>query len=254
MPSPALTPLRLRALAELGFLLAFGAFMGVVGPYGSSSMAPLRRYTYWGLCIVGGGLIGIALDEVVKRRVGGFWPRLASTSTLMTPAVALLVLAVGATMVPDFTRRIEVTGFLWQVWVICLAVMAGRALLWRQPRVAVVTRTVVEPPLPEAEARFRRRLSARRRSARLIAVQAEDHYLRVHTDAGSELLALRMADAMDDLAGAHGYRIHRSWWVAADAIRTVAWRKGGGEARLAGDITAPVSRSNVKTLKDAGWF
>ncbi|MGH7024140.1 MAG: LytTR family DNA-binding domain-containing protein, partial [Caulobacteraceae bacterium] len=143
---------------------------------------------------------------------------------------------------------------LWQVWVISLAVMALRALTWRSLPTRVETRILVAPPLPEAEATFRRRLSARRRCARLIAVEAEDHYLRVHTDAGDELITARFAEALDELAGAHGYRTHRSWWVAADAIEKVAWRRGAGEARLAGGLVAPVSRTHAPLLRAAGWM
>ena len=117
----------------------------------------------------------------------------------------------------------------------------------------VEVRTVVTPPMPDAERTFRMRLSARRRNARLIALEAEDHYVRVHTDAGSELIAMRFAEAMEELAQAHGHRLHRSWWSAADAIEGVRWRRGSGEARLAGGICAPVSRSHAAALKQAGW-
>jgi hypothetical protein len=140
------------------------------------------------------------------------------------------------------------------VLVISAPVMALRALAWRGVRTVVETRTIVAPPLPEAEAAFRRRLSARRRAARLIAVEAYDHYLRVHTDAGSELVTLRFADALAELAGAHGFRTHRSWWVAAEAIEAIRWRRGVGEARLAGDLVAPVSRTYAGALRAAGWF
>lgn len=101
---------------------------------------------------------------------------------------------------------------LWQVWPITLAAMAVRALIWRRMPVRIEAQTIVAPPLPEAEAAFRRRLSAKRRHARLIAVEAHDHYLKVHTDAGAELVALRFSDAMDDLKQAYGRRVHRSWW------------------------------------------
>jgi DNA-binding LytR/AlgR family response regulator len=97
------------------------------------------------------------------------------------------------------------------------------------------------------------RLSAKRRSARLIALEAEDHYVRVHTDAGSELLLMRFSEAIEELSQAHGYRLHRSWWAAAEAVEAVRWRRGGGEARLAGGIVAPVSRSRASALKQAGW-
>ena len=97
------------------------------------------------------------------------------------------------------------------------------------------------------------RLSAKRRAARLIAIEAEDHYVRVHTDAGSELVTMRFADALEELARAYGYRVHRSWWVAHDAIDSVRWSRAGGEVRLIGGSVAPVSRSYAASLKAGGW-
>jgi DNA-binding LytR/AlgR family response regulator len=143
---------------------------------------------------------------------------------------------------------------LVQVFVISLLVMTVRALTWRAPVTVVETRVVVAPPSPQAEEQFRRRLTAKRRHARLLAVQAEDHYLRVHTDAGEDLLTLRFADALADLSQAHGLQIHRSWWVSAEAIEGVRWRKGAGEVQLAGGLVAPVSRTHAPALRQAGWF
>ena len=231
-----------------------GAFMGVLGPFGSAAMPVPERYLYWEACIVGGGAIGIGLDEVVARRVSAFWTRLALATGLMSPAVTAWVLLVQLVFAYQPIRADASLRLFWQVFVVSLGVMAFRSLLWRAPRTRIEVRTVVAPPLPEAEAAFRRRLSARRRTARLIAVEAEDHYLRVHTDAGSELVALRFADALAELAGAHGHRIHRSWWVAADAIEAVRWKRGAGEARLVGDLVAPVSRTHAPALRAAGWF
>ena len=243
-----------RVAAELALLLVMGLFMGAIGPYGTDNLSPVRAYVYWILCIVGGGGIGVAVDETLGRRAGGFWPRLAATSLLMTPAVSLLVMVVGLIMAGQKFGLPRYLSLLPQVLVISAPVMAARALAWRRPRTVVEKRTVIAPPLPEAEAAFRLRLSAKRRAARLIAVEADDHYLRVHTDAGPELVTLRFADALEELSGAHGFRTHRSWWVAADAIESVRWRRGAGEARLAGGLTVPVSRAQAPTLKAAGWF
>jgi hypothetical protein len=243
-----------RGLAELALLLAVGVFMGTIGPYGTQAMPVRDLYIYWIAAILGGGAIGIAVDETVGRRMGGFWLRLIVSSVLMTPAVTLLVLGLGHTLARQPLDPRHYLALLWQVLVISAPVMALRALAWRRPRTVVQTRTIVSPPLPEAEAAFRRRLSARRRTARLIAVEAHDHYLRVHTDAGPELVTLRFADALEELAGAHGLRTHRSWWVAADAVESVRWRRGAGEARLAGGVTAPVSRTYAPALREAGWL
>ena len=88
----------------------------------------------------------------------------------------------------------------------------------------------------------------------MIAIDAHYHYLRVHSDTDAELVTLRFADALDELAGAHGLRIHRSWCVAAEVIEGVGWRRGAGELRLAGGIAAPVSRSYAPALQEAKWF
>ncbi len=253
MKLPSLSPAWRRAGADAALLLALGLFMGAVGPFGAALMQAPERYAYWVANIVGGGLIGVLIDETLGRRVRGFVGRVAVTSLAMTPPVAVYVQAVarmmfGPQQLPHWPT------FLWQVLVISALVMAVRALVWRAPRRVVETRTVIAAPVPEAEAAFRAHLSARRRVARLIAIEAHDHYLRVHTDAGVELVTLRFADAMAELAGAHGFQVHRSWWVAADAIEAVRWRRGSGEARLAGDLTAPVSRTHAPALKAAGWF
>lgn len=254
-PAPARLDRR-RAVTELALLMAMGLIVGVFGPFGTAALPPLLRHAYWLLCIVGGGLIGIGIDALLARALSRSWRRLPLTVAAMTPAVTLYVIVVSALMIGQHPRLIETGLLMWQVFVMSLTVMTARALVWREPRrvVQVEVRTMTAPPLPEAEAAFRRRLSARRRTAGLIAVEAYDHYLRVHTDAGEDLVTARFADALGELAGAHGLRVHRSWWVAADAIEAVAWRRGAGEARLRGGLTAPVSRRYAPTLREAGWL
>ena len=244
-----------RSGAELALLMAMGIFFGIVGPYGTARMVQADRYSYWLICLMGGGLIGIGIDETIGRRLRGLWQRSLVSSVLMAPLVTVLVYGVSDAFgdhIPTFLLPV----LLWHVFAICVPVMAVRTLAWRQPKtvVEIETRTIVAPPLPEAEAAFRSRLSAKRRTARLLAIEAHDHYLRVHTDAGEELVTMRFADALEELAGAHGVKTHRSWWVAADAIEAVAWRRGAGEAKLAGGLAVPVSRAQAPLLKAAGWF
>lgn len=243
-----------RWAIDLALLAVFGLLMGFLGPFGSDQLPTVPRLVYWMICIVGGGLIGIAGDELLLRRIVATWPRVFVVSLVMTPAVSLLVLTTEHLLAETRFILANWLSLLWQVFPILLAVMAVRALAWRRAPARVEMRTVVAAPLPEAEAAFRRRLSAKRRGARLIAVEAHDHYLKVHTDCGEELITLRFADALSELERAHGWRVHRSWWVAADAVEGVRWRRGAGELRLLGGLTAPVSRTHAPVLKDAGWF
>jgi DNA-binding LytR/AlgR family response regulator len=243
-----------RWAVDVAILVAIGGVMGFLGPFASERIDAPRRYVYWMICMVGGGLIGVVIDGWLERRIAGIWRRVALVSVVMTPPVSLLVLTAQHLVVGSpFDWAIYLT-LLPQVWPISLATMVVHALAWRRRPARVETRTVIAPPLPEAEAAFRRRLSAKRRTARLIAVEAHDHYLKVHTDAGEELITLRFADALAELERAHGWRVHRSWWVAAEAVESVRWRRGVGEIRLAGGLEAPVSRTHAPVLREAGWF
>lgn len=241
-------PLR-RLLTELALLMAIGVTVAFLGPYETAERPLGERLAYWLILILGGGAIGVAIDEAVKRRLPGFWPRLATVSVLMTPGIMGLVVVVAHLIFGAPLALFDGAGLAFQVWLLAAATMALRQLA-----LARTERPAPPPaPPPDPTRAFRRRLSARRREARLIAVSAEDHYLRVHTDAGDELITARFADALAELAQAPGFRTHRSWWVAADAMEDVRWRRGAGEARLTGGLTVPVSRSNAAALKAAGW-
>ncbi|MBA4767355.1 MAG: LytTR family transcriptional regulator, partial [Porphyrobacter sp.] len=55
----------------------------------------------------------------------------------------------------------------------------------------------------------------------IIALEMEDHYVRVHTMLGSALVLMRMRDAVALLGDLEGMQVHRSWWVARGAVEDV---------------------------------
>jgi membrane protein implicated in regulation of membrane protease activity len=239
-----------RISIDLLLLACVGLTMAELGPYRTLDAPQLLRRAYWLLAVFGSGLAGILADRALAPRVRGFWIRIAVVSLVITPPVTLYIYALNAVLL-DLPRRWWLLPQLaWQVLVVMLLLMTLRALLWRR---VVETRTVVMPPLPGAERDFRLRLSAKRRAARLVAIEAEDHYVRVHTDTGSELVPMRFSEALEELSRAYGYRVHRSWWVAVEEIEGVRWTRGTGEVRLSGGIVAPVSRTYAATLRSAGW-
>ena len=237
-----------QALVRDAILLtAMGLFLGALGPFGSITAPALVRFIYWPGVILGGGIIGVMVDELGGRRLSNPWLRWIFSSVVMTPAVCVLVVFASIwAFGPQQSRHW--LDLIWQVFVIAAGVMGIRQLIEKPtttPEASAETR---------ADEAFRLRLSARHRGARLIAVEAEDHYLRVHTDQGSELISLRFSDALGELAGVAGFQVHRSWWAAAGAIEGVRWRRGRGELQLAGGLVAPVSRTYAARLKAAGCF
>ena len=88
----------------------------------------------------------------------------------------------------------------------------------------------------------------------LLSLSAEDHYVRVTTREGSDLVLCRLSDAVAELAPALGERVHRSWWVAKEAVASVERQNGKVSLALVNGETVPVSQSYVPALKAAGWL
>ena len=105
-----------------------------------------------------------------------------------------------------------------------------------------------------APVKFLERLPLKLRGAEVWAVEAEDHYLRLHTSKGQDLILMRLADAVAELEGIEGAQVHRSWWVARDAVADA--RRGDGRATLTlkDGSEVPVSRTYAKLIRDAGWI
>ena len=87
----------------------------------------------------------------------------------------------------------------------------------------------------------------------LLALQAEDHYLRVITDAGSALVLMRLADAIRELPPENGMQVHRSWWIAYEAAREIEKEAGRMNLRLPDGTQVPVSRTYQAAVKAARW-
>lgn len=115
------------------------------------------------------------------------------------------------------------------------------------------------PPSPQAGPPTQRpalldRLPANKRGA-LIRLEVQDHYVRAVTTKGSELLLMRLGDAIAETGGNTGLQIHRSHWVGDQGIERIS-RQTGKNPRLqietADGETLPVSRSHLDKVR-ARW-
>jgi len=247
---------RIQPLIELGLMALIGLFFAMVGPFNTDREAFVLRLVYWIGLMVCGGFLGLLADQIQTRlnsplRSG--W-RLVGNSVLVTPVQA------GAVVMGEvyiFSNPVSWLLYLNLLPAVLVIGLAAFSLLYLVR--LVMTRPAPVPQSDPADATpsedlWQDKLPARLRRARLVALQAEDHYVRVHTEAGSDLVLMRFSDAVA-LASATqpGLRLHRSWWAAADAVQSVTYNRGSGQAVLTGDLTAPVSRTYYPALRDAGW-
>ena len=87
----------------------------------------------------------------------------------------------------------------------------------------------------------------------MIAVTSELQYLRVWTPRGCALILGALAD-VEAQDAATGLRVHRSWWVARQGLADVSKGDGRVTLKLKSGVEAPVSRANLKLVREAGWL
>lgn len=232
--------------------------MTLTGAFGTDSIGFAPRLLYWLVIMEAGALIGVGATIGIQA-----WGKLAHQAWLEGAAVSLLIalplslVVLGTTILffPDRNASVSGIAFLFAMVLMVTGVITAINYATAQPPTALESAPETADPAPAQERpRLVERLPRHLRDATIHALQAEDHYLRVHTDAGSELILMRLGDAIPELAPIEGARTHRSWWVARTAIRSVTRKDGRAELTLPGGVIAPVSRSAYPELRDAGWL
>lgn len=83
----------------------------------------------------------------------------------------------------------------------------------------------------------------------VISLQAQDHYLKVTTTKGSELVLQRLSDACKELADSDGLQVHRSWWVSTAHVEKLEKNNSKISLRLSDGQEVPVSRGFASAVK-----
>ncbi len=249
-----------------GFIVAaiIGMLLTLVGALETGQIAFLPRLLYWEILMLSGAIIALGVTEALER-----WGRLRNRQWIALPLIAFCIalpmtlIVVGSTLIFFQTPPpggVVLTSMFGITFVITMAMTLLNYMIHSQDKTA--SQTPVIAPIPDVQTQtghrgidFADRLPAPLRSLPVIALQAEDHYLRVYLgDGQSTLILMRLSDAIAELPTDLGTQTHRSWWVAPKAVRAAT--KGDGRATLTLDhgIEVPVSRSFYPVLNKAGWL
>ena len=231
-----------------------GVVLAMMGPFGSFSAPVWMRFAYWVPTMALGAGLGAALSiwaeqsPLFDRRPIA---RFLTVTTLMTAAMSLVAYGMGTAVFGP--GRMQFTPvFVFYVWVITLVMSLAGAIL----RARRTTQAAAPLPSPAdiRPAKLNQRLPVKLQDAAILALEGEDHYVRIHTDKGSELVLLRLSDAIAEMGATPGARTHRSWWVSKAAIATVRRDNGRLALVLTSGAEAPVSRGYAPELREAGWL
>jgi hypothetical protein len=257
---------------QLGVPLAVGLVLGLIGPFGTFDLLPAgMRLAYW-LAII---MVNWLLTDAILRRVYAVAGDRMPVPGLAVPLSGAFIAALPATAVVALANGLSGIG-----WPENVAVLFGQVLLllaaislpvyaWedmrdrtdgeadplasKRPAKSTQAReSEARPPNGDGLSIFNARFSAPLQG-RILCLEMQDHYLVVHHSSGSEMILCRMEDAARELEDL-GQRVHRSWWVAADAVDGVERVGQRTFLRLTDGRLVPVGRSFRPKLKTAGWL
>jgi len=98
--------------------------------------------------------------------------------------------------------------------------------------------------------RFLQRLPVAVAAEEVIALKAEQHYLRVYTATRSFLTLYRFSDAVAELPAAVGCQVHRSYWVRHDAIRALHRESRKYYLEIVNGTRVPISAANQGMVRE----
>lgn len=236
-----------RALAAMALV---GAILGLAGPFGTyEGVGPLVRIPYWiavAVVTYGAGQLGATI-------LAG-WLVPEGSARWIKVVVMAIGAAVPVTSVVLLLNRLFFAQLIFGGWVVlelfayCIAVsLAFVAMLECLVLPLLFAR---KPPASWDGPRLMARLPHHLRGP-LAHMSMADHYVEVHTAKGSTLVLMRLADAIAETEGVAGLRIHRSHWVAADAVAGLERKDGKTFVALKSGTLLPVSRSYLEAARAA---
>jgi DNA-binding LytR/AlgR family response regulator len=83
----------------------------------------------------------------------------------------------------------------------------------------------------------------------VLAVQAQEHYVRVVTSEGAGCTLYRFGDALRELEGVSGLQVHRSFWVADAGVAAIRNGRRGMKILLRNGEEVPVSAKHADLVQ-----
>lgn len=240
--------------------LAIGLLLGFVGPFGSyPGMQTATRYAFWVGLSVAGGAAALVADAVLpveapRSPIGRIVAVALASSIPMTFVVAWAVTLIQPGRVYS---PVQLFALFWGVAAVQLIVVYATATAQRDMKPSPSGDAA---PAPAADAPEERHIDRAAEPAvkfprailsklppeigtDILALETEDHYLRIHASGGTALVLMRMADAVALIEPDVGAQVHRRWWVADSAV--TGMRNDGQKLmlRLVNGSVVPVGRT-----------
>ena len=232
-----------------------GAGFAFLGVYNTNNIPFFTRFVFWtSTMVVGIFTTGLITPWITNRLLPEqhIFIQLMVISILISMPVTLVLAGFDSDLAADWTVKIWFIQFNY-VLAISVILLFGAYFIFKAQGLIDITEPQDDKahsdPVEQPTSKLLGRLPASYRNAELYAVSSEDHYLRIYTNVGEELILMRLSDALRELEHVSGIQTHRSWWVALDAVEERKRSNGKQTLLLKSGISVPVSRTFDKAVK-----
>jgi hypothetical protein len=247
----------------------------------SRFLGPLAQFLFWVATHLIGMLVGVVIRSLIRVVPAPIGP--IARECIMPFPIALCVSPITYTCVmsiPGVADRDVPAQIYWALYVLLVSMAISAFRLVRDHRDAGPT-AASDPDTSDTTAKHLREpadLAARITDleppetvyaktppdvpildripsdlrADLIRLSARDHFVEIVTTLGKREVRMRLKDAVREIGDTKGHLVHRSHWVAENAIDGSNTQGGKVTLRLINGDEIPVSRAHHKILQDEG--
>lgn len=237
------TPVRAAALLGAAVVLT------LMGPFNTDdAMRALPRLAYW-ICVVGIsysiGYVGKVIADrltmgTASQGVRYKIPNALIAATITSIGVLATIHLLNGLAIGYWASGVELAIIAGNVFVISSII----TLVFHVADHTNANDSATPPPLLD-------RIAFDKRGP-LVSLTVEDHYVRIRTIKGEDLVLIRLADAIREVGETGGIQVHRSHWIATAHVKTATRKGDGAVLSMSHGPDIPVSRANVSKLKEAG--
>jgi hypothetical protein len=223
------------------WLINFGviAVCFLSGPFGTLEALPSGfRLIYWGLIVSTTSVLAMWLHSLFRHWDGAKVLLIAVVSIGFGFLVAGIVVLLSVSLLNPIDRYPGHIKLISYSFPSAVVIFLLSALVMRTMSVSKNFSKEKRPALLERLERFPH-------AKHVLSLSAQDHYVKVTTDIGSELCLMRLSDAIAQVKPTIGFQIHRSHWVAKSAIREIDNNGTASKVHLIDGRSLSISHSRL---------
>jgi DNA-binding LytR/AlgR family response regulator len=251
-------------LGHLAQYILIATLLSVIAPFGMFPNEPLVRLSYWFAVLSIFGMAMMPITARIIRSTGAFddfsrWSGIFGCVLFATIPMTFIVHAIeywgwsiAIARIGDVAESMRPSRDAAKFMALFTQLMAINLLAIGVNSFFIIALHGLQTETqsrPAIGIRFLSRLPDHL-GTQLLHLQMEDHYLRATTMNGADLILMRFRDALHELSDYPGMQVHRSWWVAQDAVVKISRQARKMELLMVDGTRVPVSAAYRKAVEE----